>query len=276
MKMPDYKSLHIVLVGCGGTGGWVAPGLARITRLIQEQERKVTLYFVDPDFVEPKNVFRQNFSQAEVAMRINKAVTLAARYGSKWGLEINAIPKKIEECGFDWADLTLYIGCVDDSSRGRLGILKKMVNTNSKALCIDSGNGNYYGQVLFGTNVCTKKALIKTFETPGFNLFLPPPYIHHPDLLIVEESKQANSDQINPNMSCAEIALRDSQGMTINQMMASIVVDYVMRLLIKNDLDKYATYVDMDSGSMSSKYITGENVKSMYCCKNLNKILRML
>jgi hypothetical protein len=46
----------IVLVGCGGTGGFLAEAVCRL--LIG---RRGSLHLVDPDRVEPRNVARQAF-----------------------------------------------------------------------------------------------------------------------------------------------------------------------------------------------------------------------
>src|SRR5689334_12683438 len=87
--LPVVKSITIHLIGCGGIGSWLAPHLARITKLLQEVHQiNVKLAFWDYDAVEEKNIFRQNFCEAEIG--INKAETLARRYGTAWGLEIIA------------------------------------------------------------------------------------------------------------------------------------------------------------------------------------------
>src|SRR5512141_2416581 len=65
--LPVFKSLTIHLIGCGGTGSWLAPHLARITKLLQEVHHiNVRLAFWDYDTVEEKNIFRQNFCEAEI------------------------------------------------------------------------------------------------------------------------------------------------------------------------------------------------------------------
>jgi tRNA A37 threonylcarbamoyladenosine dehydratase len=46
----------IVLVGCGGTGGFVAEALCRLLL-----GRRASLFLVDPDRVEAANVSRQAF-----------------------------------------------------------------------------------------------------------------------------------------------------------------------------------------------------------------------
>ena len=54
-----------------------------------ERQESFSALFVDPDFVERKNIPRQNFCDAEVGYP--KAQTLAARYGLAWGVEIRAV-----------------------------------------------------------------------------------------------------------------------------------------------------------------------------------------
>ena len=52
----------ITVVGCGGTGGFVAEGLCR---LFQGRE-VVTIVLVDHDRVEPHNLLRQSFYKENV------------------------------------------------------------------------------------------------------------------------------------------------------------------------------------------------------------------
>ena len=49
------------MVGCSGTGGFVAEGLCRLF-----QGRDATIVLVDHDRVEPHNLIRQNFYAADV------------------------------------------------------------------------------------------------------------------------------------------------------------------------------------------------------------------
>ena len=51
----------ITVVGCGGTGGFVAEGLCRLF-----QGREATIVLVDHDRVEPHNLLRQNFYADDV------------------------------------------------------------------------------------------------------------------------------------------------------------------------------------------------------------------
>ena len=54
----QWEELNIVLVGCGGTGSWAAPHLARLVAVMREQGKRVAVTFFDQDRVETKNVQR--------------------------------------------------------------------------------------------------------------------------------------------------------------------------------------------------------------------------
>lgn len=55
--------------------------------------------------------------------------------------------------------------------------------------------------------------------------------------------------------SCAELATREAQSLMINQMMAGWMANYLTRLLVSRDLDIYATYIDLVTGSARSMAI---------------------
>src|SRR5690242_10750253 len=89
LLLPQGKPFHLFLVGCGGSGSWLAPSLARLTRVLNDAGRRISLTFVDHDTVEEGNVPRQNFCYAEIGQF--KAMALATRYSAAWGIEIRAI-----------------------------------------------------------------------------------------------------------------------------------------------------------------------------------------
>ena len=76
----------ITVVGCGGTGGFVAEGLCRLF-----QGRDATIVLVDHDRVESHNLLRQNFYAADVGKFKSQALAdrLASTYpesteGHRW------------------------------------------------------------------------------------------------------------------------------------------------------------------------------------------------
>ncbi|MCP4517833.1 MAG: hypothetical protein GY824_21725, partial [Delftia sp.] len=87
LELGRVDHVNLVLVGCGGTGSFLALHLARLAWHAREQHGiEVALTFIDPDRVEARNVGRQNFVPAEIGAC--KAQSLASRYGLAFGLRI--------------------------------------------------------------------------------------------------------------------------------------------------------------------------------------------
>ncbi len=259
--VPLSERVRLVLIGCGGTGGWLAPAVARVARLLHEKFAKAVLVgFVDPDTVEARNIYRQNYCRAEVGC--NKAVALATRYGAAWGVNIGAVPTKfswgaIRELGdSQYDDLTVLAGCVDNPG-ARRDIQGAIRNIPGAVFWLDCGNVKESGQVLLGRNDPGEK--VKTFPIPGLCAWLPLPSRQHKEL--VANTKGDPQESAPASLSCAEIAMLDEQGLTINQAVASVAADYLVRLFLTQSLEKFQTYIDLDSGSMQSTYITSENLR---------------
>ena len=82
MKFSTTRSVKIVMLGAGGTGGHIAPHLYR---LLYALDRPVRFIICDGDVVEQKNLVRQNFIPADLGE--NKAQVLAERYSTVFGME---------------------------------------------------------------------------------------------------------------------------------------------------------------------------------------------
>src|SRR5206468_6210271 len=105
----------IVVVGCGGTGGFLAEAVCRLLL-----DRPGSLHLIDMDRVEPHNVARQSFDRADVGRF--KAQVLAERLARRFGRAVgySVLPYDAElhaalfaEAG---AGLRLLIGCVDNAA----------------------------------------------------------------------------------------------------------------------------------------------------------------
>jgi PRTRC genetic system ThiF family protein len=261
LLLPVTDMVSLVLVGCGGTGSWLAPHVARVARLLVEKFHKETqVFFYDPDQVEEKNIYRQSFSYAEIGQ--NKAQALAWRYGLAWGLEIVAVPKAYEAGKLSYrGSLAVVIGCVDNAA-GRTAI-RDDVQHSARTWWLDCGNTRSAGQVLVGSGYTRPE---DPYQLPGFCTWLPLPSARHPELLEalpgegVSIETGVSVETVAPqNMSCAEMALADSQGLAINARMAAEAADYLVRMLVTKDLRKWGTYIDLASGSARSKYITKDH-----------------
>lgn len=254
LLLPAYDSITLFLIGCGGTGSWLAPAVVRVGKVLEDRfDKSVKFVFVDPDTVEQKNIYRQNFCQAEVG--VNKAEALATRYGLAWGVEILAVQEPVSsKINYYFGDLNILIGCVDGLI-GRQGIAENfnyLSNRQGSSIWwLDSGNEASSGQILLGRWGKNEHA----FDLPGFCSWLPLPAEQHPELVGKSVYQQLVEPGGESDLSCAEIALADSQGLAINQRMASEAADYLVRMLITKDLRKFATYIDLESGVAKSRYI---------------------
>lgn len=91
MKFPTDHPVKVVMLGAGGTGGYVAPYLFRLLHML---DRPVRFIICDGDIVERKNLDRQNFVEADLGE--NKARVLSERYSAVLGMKTEYVPNFIE------------------------------------------------------------------------------------------------------------------------------------------------------------------------------------
>ncbi|MBU1747323.1 MAG: PRTRC system ThiF family protein [Chloroflexi bacterium] len=237
---------RIMLVGCGGTGSFLALHLARLAYHVQQrQHRVVNLAFVDPDEVELQNVGRQNFGPGEVGQP--KAQTLMRRFNLTFGLNIVSHMalfdgQMLHQYGYPTEDLHLVVGCVDNNA-ARRAIHETLVKLNGRIWWLDCGNHRAAGQVLLGNRADLTAPAISPL---GYCTGLPLPTVQHPDLLAEEPPPPPGG------ASCAELTLLDVQSLMINQAIATYAAQYVYRMAVTHDLDIHATYVNLAGGNARS------------------------
>jgi PRTRC genetic system ThiF family protein len=248
--LPVVKDITIHLIGCGGSGSWLAPHLARITKLLQDVHHlNVRLAFWDYDAVEEKNIFRQNFCEAEIGT--NKAETLARRYGLAWGIEIIALPLPFSaevmyrnNLGDRYGDnsMPVFITCVDNN-KPRQDVAK--VCSQHFGWWLDCGNLKTAGQVSVGRGLAAREPSPLRF--PSMTTWTPLPNVQFPGIL--EDEPETKKEEVDySEMSCAEIALVDEQGLSINPAIATTAASMLMKLLVTKDLQHHCAYVSIDSG----------------------------
>lgn len=234
MKFRKDRPVKIVMLGAGGTGGHIAPHLYR---LLYSLDRPVRFIIADGDTVEPKNLVRQNFIEADLGE--NKAKVLAERYSSVFGLETEYIPEFIEdeaqlidllrpkflqgEVGFangkpfvdSFHELVILIGAVDNNRSRQL--CHEVFRKVTPLVYIDSGNGEHTGQV-----VCGVRQGKRTVFKPAGSLY--------PDIL-------QEQDKFPTELSCAEASVSSPQSIVANIMAATAVVNFVYNILVRGELD---------------------------------------
>ncbi|MFH1031084.1 MAG: ThiF family adenylyltransferase [Chloroflexota bacterium] len=227
-------SWAVVICGCGGTGGFVAESMARLL------PKQAELILVDFDRVEERNLIRQNFFKEDIGKY--KSLALAERLTRQFDRPVSYSTLYVQD--LSTMKRSIIIGCLDNGI-ARAAIAR--LASGSYDWWIDSGNGEDYGQVLIGNSHESKfnseKELVEALPLPSFQrpeiLFQAPPVIA-------------------PN--CIDIP---DQGPTINQCMATLVVETVHRL-IKGNLSWFQLLLDLKNGTMQSVIAEPYIVKKMY------------
>lgn len=226
MKFAQNRPVKIVMLGAGGTGGHIAPHLYRL--LYTLGQRKCRFLIVDGDLVEKKNLVRQNFIEADLGE--NKAKVLAERYSSVFGLETEYVPSYIENeeelkklmtpCVWKASpysnpitELVILIGAVDNNKSRSL--CHRVFYQMKNLVYIDSGNGEYTGQV-----VCGVRSGGRTYHKPVGGLY--------PEIL-------DGTDKFPTELSCAEATVSSPQAITANITAACAVVNMVYNILVRGE-----------------------------------------
>lgn len=226
MKIAKDEKINIFLLGAGGTGGYIAPHLYRIA---YAAKRKVKIIIIDGDIVEEKNLIRQNFAPYDIGEF--KAEVIAKRYSEVFGIETQymndfieceeALEKLIHDQSYRPAigiscGLTILIGAVDNN-RSRQ-ICHNVFQRAENLIYIDSGNGEYTGQV-----VCGIKKNGKTSAKPVGSIY--------PDIINDKEEK------LPTELSCAERSVSAPQSIAANLFASTAVTALLYQLIIMGSLN---------------------------------------
>ena len=117
---------------------------------------------------------------------------------------------------------------------------------------IDAGNDSNWGQVLVGS-VADPSCRYESAFDGGTCYLLPAPTLQRPDLLTTVPDTP-------PDVDCAAALDLTDQDPTINQMMASLVL-MVVRRMMAGTCPFMGLYLDMEQGTVSPTYATPEAVK---------------
>ena len=231
------------MVGCGGTGGFVAEGLCRLF-----QGREATIVLVDHDRVEPHNLLRQNFYPEDVGQIQEPGPGRPAGPGlppSRGLLGLSLPGGGLPPHGHRYPGLPPYgdcliIGCADNAAARRA--MAECLPGDPCRWLIDAGNDTNWGQVLVG-NVAEPVVLEEPPFTGETCHLAPAPTLQRPDLLTAVSTRP-------PDVDCAAALDLTDQDPTINQMMASLVLQ-VVRRMVAGTCPFLGLYLDMEQGTVS-------------------------
>ena len=234
------EDFRTIVVGCGGTGSFVAEGLCRLL------ESEQPLLLIDHDRVEPHNLRRQNFFAGDVGKFKSQALAerLSRQYNRSIGYSVYPFDSDLIGEGLGGGMYTrvmhgIIIGCVDNAP-ARRDIAR---GVRFGTWWLDAGNGWNSGQVLIGDtpNVEYLKGSISKFRMEVVHL--PIPSVQLPSILIPPARTEPKL------LNCAEAIEADEQSPVINQVMATLVLEFFYRLL-QGTLPWMGAYIDLEAGTL--------------------------
>jgi len=234
LKVDNSRTAAVIIIGCGGTGGFVADGLARLL------PRAIDLVFIDMDTVEERNLNRQSFTTADVGLF--KSEALAKRLAGKYQ---RPIQYSVLPVGAGDLPGGIVVGCVDNGP-ARQAIAE---HHDDGQWWVDSGNGPNFGQILIGNSKTEK---LRPSFIADLCCRLPLPTIQQPAILA----------QTPRQRSCTEAVAADDQSPTINQAMAALVLEVVRRIL-EGTCPWMQLYLDLDAGTLTPTMATPEVVSRL-------------
>jgi len=245
----------VAVVGCGGTGGFVAEGLCRLL------PPRADLVLVDHDRVEERNLGRQNFTREELGQFKSEALARRLARAHRLPVGYSTFPIALTQLRYPG----LVIGCVDNGLARReiaqrVGKESSLTWVGGYSMAaprelqigprratslwwVDAGNGENYGQILIGNAARPEKEAFGE----GVCYALPLPTIQRPELLMQAPPREGD---------CVQIA---EQGPAINQVMAALVVE-VARRLIEGTCPWMQLYLDLEAGTLVPVSATPEAV----------------
>lgn len=227
----EKDPIEIIIVGAGGTGGYLVRDLSRfiysIDKRLQMPTLDIQITIVDGDVVEEKNILRQNFLPQDIGL--NKAEVLAKRHSKAFGINISYISEMFGSYTFSVAKKNrIIIGCVDNNAARReiayfVSRCWDGYNMSEKnAYWIDSGNEKKTGQVIVGSK-----------ELQDVTDIYPEIYI--PEYDSVEQ------------ISCAERMLQDEQNMFVNLTASNLILNYVKNIILDIPMVTHGTIFNIDN-----------------------------
>lgn len=222
----SLKQFHVIVIGTGGTGGYIAQALGRLHYGLNQQPNAPGLHvtLVDGDRVEAANLLRQHFLPQDIG-RV-KSTVLAERFGQIYGLGWDAVPDYLNTpddllalSPARWDTRDVWIGAVDNHATRQ--ILHSAFMQMRDVVYIDCGNdatdpdepqtSGYSGQAVVGVR-------------DNGTTVLDPVGLVYPDVL-------TDTDSHHPAHSCGVQAVLEPQRLITNQWSALVGLSLLNTLM---------------------------------------------
>ncbi len=221
------RSVRVLVVGCGGTGGALASGVPYLHQamLASGHPGGLDVTLMDGDIISPTNCVRQPFGRNEIGL--SKAVVLATRLNLFWGLRWTAVPNHLT-VNSDIAKVDVLIGCVD-SRAARQTISRLVEGPRSRvAYWLDLGNASDSGQFVLGQPLNGRNRRSAARLRTAAELF---PEVVEPDLDDVSEP------------SCSAVEALERQEPFVNQVVAYHALGLLARLFRYGRIEHHGAFV---------------------------------
>lgn len=224
---------HVIVIGCGGTGGFF---IKEFGRFLTRNQEKILLTLIDGDTVEEHNLDRQSFQEEDIGLA--KSTILAEALISCFGIpgnRISSFPVYIDSAsqlnsmvkssyyGFvndtnssnEYLHLPILIGCVDNHAARKV-MHEFYTNWYGNIFYFDAANEFSHGEVVFAGR-SQKEELA------------PPRGIIFPEVLTSE-------DKSRTEMSCTELNVHEPQHIVTNMLAANLLLAKTCSLITESEL----------------------------------------
>jgi PRTRC genetic system ThiF family protein len=248
---PNLYIKTVTIVGIGGTGAQVARTVGRIVYDMQRSRKhSPQIVLIDPDTIEEKNVGRQLFSPSMLGK--NKAEAVGKMLNLALGLDVRWLPDAVDPVRhFERYGSNLVISCVDNHEA------RKTIH-QINGVILGAGNHENSGQVCIGNCDDPEQMRCNLDGRDGKYAYLPKEGLLFPELL---QPETVTVPKPAPNVSCAELVMEGSQHLLINDWMASIVGSYIYKLLHRQPITSFLTFINADDFVVQSKPICREELE---------------
>lgn len=232
---------EIVVVGCGGNGGYLIPWIARyLSQSRSDEIRGINLTLIDGDKVEEKNLVRQNFLPDEQEQ--NKAVVMADRCNRNLGMNVRAIPEYMNATVLNQLrGHSLIFGCVDRHEVRKL--LSHWVMNSRDSFYVDVGNELSAGQLFLSGLLQTRVDPAVVRENYGA---LESP-THDPILIHEFYPAIEKADVQKAAPSCADLTASGQQMMSVNLTAAVLAFKAFEALMNAEEIPYYEITFGQDN-----------------------------
>jgi PRTRC genetic system ThiF family protein len=232
------RTVEVLIVGCGGSGGAIAVALPYLhnAMLAQGHPHGLHVTVMDGDTISPFNSVRQPFTKSEIGL--NKAIVLMNRLNLFWGLDWTAVPGALTEetarLGYSLhtdRDLKpdIVIGCVD--TRAARALIARAVSAPSLThYLIDIGNGPSGGQFVLGEPLNSRNRRSRMRLRIAYELY--------PELI-----DPALDDDSEP--SCSAVESLSRQESFVNSVLVQHALALLARLFRYSEISYHGAFVDV-------------------------------